>query len=178
MEASVLGMETVRALLHRVSKLRLSSMLFALSCRTTRMPTALSLLSMVMALLLASLHRPSTSTSTLFRSAAATFRLLSSKLPARLAFLLSVLSTQLTSVTAILSRLSRTAAARLSVRLQTSVLTFSFRTARTLANFAMASATSALQLRRASRLLLSRLSRISAIFFAPVRTTLSASLTL
>ena len=153
-------------------------MLFALSCRTTRMPTALSLLSRVMALLLASLHRPSTSTSTLFRSAAATFRLLSSKLPARLASLLSVLSTQLTSVTATSSRLCRTAAARLSVRLLISAQMFSFRLVSRLVSSAMANVTLALQLRRASRLLLSRLSRISAIFFAPVRITLSVSSTL
>lgn len=149
-------------------------MLFALSCRTTKMPTALSLLSRVMALLLASLHRPSTSTSTLFRSAAATFRLLSSKLLARLASLLSVLSTQLTSVTAMLSRLFRTAAARLSVRLQTSVLTFSFRTAKTLANFATASATLVLQSLRDLHLPRMRPSAKLATFSMPARITLSA----
>lgn len=153
-------------------------MLFALSCRTTKMLTALSLLSRVMALLLASLHRPSTLTSTLFRSAAATFRLLSSKWLVRLASPLSVLSMQLTLVTVMLSRLFRTAAARLSVRLQTSVLIFSFRTARTLVNSAMASVTSALQSLRALLQLLMRLSARLATSSTMQMPTLSISLTL
>lgn len=131
-----------------------------------------------MALLLASWLRRLTLTSTLFRSAAAMFRLLFSKLLARLASLLSVLSMLLTSVTAMLSRLCRTAAARLSARLLISAVTCSSRIVKILPNSAMVSVTLALRLRRASRLLLSKLSRISAIFFAPVRTTLSVSSTL
>lgn len=99
----------------------------------------LSLLSRVMALLLASWHRLLTLTSTLFKSAAAMFRLLSSKLPAKLASLLSVLSTQLTSVTATSSRLCRIAAARLSARLQISALICYFRTVKTHLRFVMAS---------------------------------------
>lgn len=93
--------------------------------------------SIAMTLLSASLRRILMLTSTHFRSVAVTFRLLSSRLLARLASLLSVLSTQLTSVTAMLSRLCRTAAARFSARLQTSAPTFSFRIAKTPVNFAM-----------------------------------------
>ena len=177
MEVSALT-ETAQVLLPRVSKLRLSSMLSVPSCRITRMLIALSLLSRAMALLLASWLRRLTLISTFFRSAAAMFRLLSSKLLVRLASLLSALSTLLTSVTATSSRLCRTAAARLSVRLLISAQMFSFRLVSRLVSSAMANVTLALQLRRASRLLLSRLSRISAIFFAPVRITLSVSSTL
>lgn len=177
MEAlALVGMAQVLPL--RVSKLRLSSTLSALSCRTTRMPTVLSLLSRVMALLLASLHKPSISTSTLFRSAAAMFRLLSRMLLARLASLLSALSMLLTSVTAMLSRLCRIAAARLSARLPISAQMFSSRLVNRLENSAMVSVTLALQLHKVSQLLLSRLSKISAIFFVPVRTILNASSTL
>lgn len=72
----------------------------------------------------------------------------------------------------------RQIAARLSARLLISAVTCSSRIVKTLPNSAMVSVTLALRLRRASRLLLSKLSRISAIFFAPVRTTLSVSSTL
>ncbi len=129
-------------------------MLSALSCRTTRMLIALSLPSRAMVLLLASWLRRLTLTSTLFRSAAAMFRLLSSKLLARLASLLSVLSMLLTSVTAMLSRLCRIAAAKLNVRLQISVPVCYFRTVKTHLRFAMANAILVLQLHKVSQLLL------------------------
>jgi hypothetical protein len=106
------------------------------------------------------------------------FRLLFSKSLARLASLLSALSMLLTSVTAMLSRLYRIAAARLSARLPISAQMFSSRLVSRLANSAMASVILALQLHKVSQLLLSRLSRISAIFFVLVRTTLSVSSTL
>ena len=111
-------------------------------------------------------------------SAAAMFRLLFSKSLARLVSLLNVLSTLLTSVTATSSRLCRIAAARLSARLPISAQMFSSRLVSRLANSAMASVILALQLHKVSQLLLSRLSKISAIFFVPVRTILNASSTL
>lgn len=59
-----------------------------------------------------------------------------------------------------------------------SALTCYFRTVKTRLRFAMANAILVLQLHKVSQLLLSRLSKISAIFFVPVKTTLSASLIL
>lgn len=133
---------------------------------------------MFMALLLASWLRRLTLTSTLFRSAAAMFRLLSSKLLVRLASLLSALSTLLTWVIATSFKLYRIATAKLNARLQISVLICYFRTVKTHLRFAMANAILVLQLHKVSQLLLSRLSKISAIFFVPVRTILNASSTL
>ena len=104
-------------------------------------------------------------------------RLLFSKSLARLVSLLNALSTLLTSATATSSRLCRIAAARLSARLPISAQMFSSRLVSRLANSAMASVILALQLHKVSQLLLSRLSKISAIFFVPVRTILNTSLT-
>ena len=59
--------------------------LSALSCRTTKMPTALSPPSRAMVLLLASLRRLSISTSTLFRSAASKAQNIIDKAPSLLA---------------------------------------------------------------------------------------------
>lgn len=106
------------------------------------------------------------------------YRQLSKMLPGKSGSLLNVLSTLLTSVTATSSRLCRIAAARLSARLPISAQMFSFRLVSRLANSAMASVILALQLHKVSQLLLSKLSRISAIFFVPVRTILNASSTL
>ena len=75
-------------------------------------------------------------------------------------------------------KLYRIAAAKLNARLQISVLICYFRTVKTHLRFAMANAILVLQLHKVSQLLLSRLSKISAIFFVPVKTTLSASLIL
>ena len=81
-------------------------------------------------------------------------------------------------VIAISFKLYRIAAAKLNVRLQISALICYFRTVKTHLRFVMASVILVLRLRKVSQLLLSRLSKISAIFFAPVKTTLNVSLIL
>lgn len=121
MEALAL-MEMEPVSLHRVSKLKLSLMPSALNCRITRMLIALNLLFKAMALLLASYRRCLISTSILFRSAVAIFKLLSSKSLAKSISLLNALSMLLTWVIATSFKLYRIAAAKLNVRLQISVL--------------------------------------------------------
>ena len=153
-------------------------MLSALSCRTTRMLIALNPLFKAMALLLASWLRRLTLTSTLFRSAAAMFRLLFSKLLVRLVSRLNVLLTLLIWVTAMLSRPYRTVAARLSVKLPTSAVTCSCKIAKIRQNFATGSVTSVKLLHRDSRKPLSKHSKTNATSSVSDRTTLSVLSTL
>lgn len=89
--------------------------------------------------------------STLFRSAAAIFKLLFSKLLAKSISLLNVLSMLLTWVIATSFKLYRIAAAKLNARLQISVLICYFRTVKTHLRFAMANAILVLQLHKVSQ---------------------------